>query len=139
LALDQIMKEELPGDLAEIGVYRGETATLIATIARRLGKAAWLLDTFEGFDPRDLQGIDYGQNEQFNDTSLDSVRSLVGDDNVHFIKGYFPDTAVQMPSDLSYCSCMSTAICTIRSAPRSTIFIRDWCQVGSCGCTTIQA
>ena len=103
LALDQIMKEELPGDLAEIGVYRGETATLIATIARRLGKAAWLLDTFEGFDPRDLQGIDYGQNEQFDDTSLDSVRALVGDDNVHFIKGYFPDTAVQMPSDLSYC------------------------------------
>src|SRR5215471_4298216 len=73
LALDQLTKEELPGDLAEIGVYKGETATLIAKIARRLGKAAWLLDTFEGFDPKDLQGIDYGQPEQFDDTSLDSV------------------------------------------------------------------
>ena len=66
LALDQIMKEELPGDLAELGVYKGETATLIATIARRLGKTAWLLDTFEGFDPKDLAGIDYGQNEHFH-------------------------------------------------------------------------
>jgi hypothetical protein len=103
LTLDQLIKEELPGDLAEIGVYKGETATLIAKIARRLGKTAWLLDTFEGFDQKDLQGIDYGQPEQFDDTSLDSVRALVGDENVHFIKGYFPDTAAQLPTSGSYC------------------------------------
>jgi len=103
LVLDQLTKEELPGDLAEIGVYKGETATLIAKIARRLGRTAWLLDTFEGFDPKDLQGIDYGQPEQFDDTSLDSVRALVGEDNVHFIKGCFPDTAGQLPGDGTYC------------------------------------
>lgn len=103
LVLDQLTKEELEGDLAEIGVYQGETATLIAKIARRLGKTAWLLDTFEGFDPKDLQGIDYGQPEQFDDTSLDSVRALVGEENVHFIKGYFPDTATQLPAKGSYC------------------------------------
>jgi hypothetical protein len=103
LALDQMIKEELPGDLAEIGVYKGETATLIATIARRLGKTAWLLDTFEGFDAKDLQGIDYGLNEQFDDTSLEAVRALVGEENVHFIKGYFPDTAAQLPAKGAYC------------------------------------
>jgi hypothetical protein len=103
LALDQIMKEDLPGDLAEVGVYKGETGTLIAAIARRLGKTAWLLDTFEGFDPQDLQGIDYGQNEQFDDTSLEAVRALVGEENVHFIKGYFPDTASQLPAKGTYC------------------------------------
>jgi hypothetical protein len=103
LALDQIIKEELPGDLAELGVYKGETATLIATITRRLGKTAWLLDTFEGFDPKDLAGIDYGQNEQFEDTSLESVRALVGEENVRFIQGHFPDTTAQLPARGSYC------------------------------------
>ena len=103
LALDQIIKEELPGDLAELGVYKGETATLLATIARRLGKTAWLLDTFEGFDPKDLQGIDYGQPARFKDTSLEAVRALVGEDNVRFIKGYFPESSAQLPSEMSYC------------------------------------
>jgi hypothetical protein len=103
LALDQILKEELPGDLAELGVYKGETATLLATIARRLGKTAWLLDTFEGFDPKDLQGIDYGQATRFDDTSLEAVRALVGEDNVRFIKGYFPESSAQLPSEMSFC------------------------------------
>src|SRR5712675_891728 len=86
LALDQLIKEDLPGDLAELGVYKGDTATLVAMIARRLGKTAWLLDTFEGFDSTDLQGIDYGQSRHFDDTSLQAVRDLVGEDNVRFIK-----------------------------------------------------
>ena len=52
LAFDQICKEEVAGDLAELGVYKGHTATLIATMARRLGRTAWLFDTFEGFSER---------------------------------------------------------------------------------------
>ena len=102
LAFDQLMKEGVKGDFAELGVYRGNTAAVIAGMARRMGTTAWLLDTFEGFNPDDLQGVDAGQKMQFADTSLEAVRALVGEDNVRYIEGYFPDSASQMPENLSF-------------------------------------
>jgi Macrocin-O-methyltransferase (TylF) len=102
LAFDQIRKEGLAGDLAELGVYQGHTATLIARAARRLGRNAYLLDTFQGFDQSDFRGLDSDQKMQFSDTSLDAVRKRVGDENVRFIKGHFPGSAAALP-DTSYC------------------------------------
>ncbi len=104
LAFDQICKEEVAGDLAELGVYKGHTATLIATMARRLGRTAWLFDTFEGFSERDLRGIDVAvQSAAFDDTSLEAVRAAVGETNVRFVKGYFPDTTSEVPADATFC------------------------------------
>jgi hypothetical protein len=102
LAFDQIVKEGIQGDLAELGVYRGHTATLLAQTARRLGRTAFLLDTFEGFNTADLSGIDAGQKMQFADTSLEAVRATVGESNVQYVKGYFPETAAQLP-ETTYC------------------------------------
>jgi hypothetical protein len=102
LAFDQLQKENVVGDVAELGVYRGNTASLLAKMARRLGTTAFLLDTFEGFSKTDLRGIDAGQKMQFTDTSLEAVRDLVGADSVRFIKGHFPGTASELP-DTSYC------------------------------------
>jgi hypothetical protein len=102
LAFDQLQKEGLQGDFAELGVYRGHTASLIAKMARRLGRTAFLLDTFEGFKPSDLQGIDANQKIQFADTSLEAVKDLVGNDNVQFVKGHFPGTIGDLPETL-YC------------------------------------
>ena len=102
LSFDQVMKDDLQGDFAELGVYRGHTASLLAKMARRLGRTAFLLDTFEGFEPSDLRGIDAGQKLQFADTSLEAVKARVGDAAVRFVKGHFPGTADQLP-DTSYC------------------------------------
>ncbi|MGC8475830.1 MAG: TylF/MycF/NovP-related O-methyltransferase [Acetobacteraceae bacterium] len=102
LAFDQIRKEGVAGDLAELGVYRGETAGLLARMARRLGRTAWLLDTFGGFDAADLTGIDGGQRKQFADTSLEAVRALVGEEATRFIQGHFPASAAQLP-EARYC------------------------------------
>jgi hypothetical protein len=104
LAFDQMAKEGVTGDLAELGVYKGNTAALLATYARRLGSVAYLLDTYEGFNQNDIIGIDAGAKPQsFSDTSLEAVRSLVGESNVSYIKGYFPATASQLPADGRYC------------------------------------
>jgi hypothetical protein len=104
LAFDQIVKEGLAGDLAELGVYRGNTATLLATYARRLGSTAYLLDTYEGFSQDDLKGIDAdAKSGSFSDTSLETVRSLVGDENVKYVKGFFPSTVSELPKDGVYC------------------------------------
>lgn len=104
LAFDQIVKEDLQGDLAELGVYKGNTATLLATIARARGTKAYLLDTFTGFDKKDITGVDSAARETaFSDTTLESVRALVGEENVCYVRGYFPETAAQLPADGRYC------------------------------------
>lgn len=103
LAFDQIVKEGLTGDFAELGVYKGHTASLLAIMARRLGSTAYLLDTFEGFSETDLKGIDAGISKGFADTSVEAVRALVGDQNVRFVPGYFPSSSTQLPPDASFC------------------------------------
>lgn len=50
LIVDQIAKDKVPGDFAELGVFKGNSAQFLASIARRLDRTTYLLDTFEGFD-----------------------------------------------------------------------------------------
>jgi hypothetical protein len=103
LVLDQILKEGIRGDVAELGVYKGNTAALLAKLARLQGTTAFLFDTFEGFSSTDLHGLDSDKLPQFGDTSLDAVERLVGKENVRFVKGQFPESLKLVPQDLSYC------------------------------------
>lgn len=103
LAQDQIVKEGVEGDIAELGVYKGGTATVLATIARHLGRTAYFLDTYEGFDDADFVGVDSGFTKTFTDTSLSAVRKVVGEESARFIKGYFPQTATEIPEGSRFC------------------------------------
>ena len=102
MVLDQMVKEQIDGDLLEVGVYKGSTATVLASIARKLGRTLYLLDTFEGFAATDLQGIDADKEMNFADTSVEAVRALVGEANVRFVKGYFPASATHLPPEGRY-------------------------------------
>jgi hypothetical protein len=103
LAYEQLKKERVGGNLAELGVYRGNTAALLAIFARRLNSTLYLLDTFTGISSSDLVGIDSGCKVEFHDTTLSDVRALVGDgDEVQYVVGHFPDTIGQLPES-SYC------------------------------------
>lgn len=81
------------GDLAEVGVYKGGSARIIAE-AKGPQRALHLFDTFEG-----LQDVKSDvDSKQFFDglfaTSFEAVkRSLAPYKNIHFYKGYFPGTA----------------------------------------------
>jgi O-methyltransferase len=90
LALDQILKDEISGSLAECGVHKG---TLSKFIHEHLpDRPLYLFDTFQGFDTRDS---DTASDNRFKDTSADDVLDYIGDDkNVIVKKGYFPDTAI---------------------------------------------
>lgn len=90
LNIKQVMAEGVPGDFAELGVYRGNSAAVLAHYAREHHRSVYLFDTFEGFEDSDLAGIDANKSREFDDTSLDLVRQNVGDDSVTYIKGYFP-------------------------------------------------
>jgi O-methyltransferase len=97
LASDQLLKERIIGDAAELGVWRGNTAVILAEFTRRVGSTAYLLDTFSGFSKDDLTGIDAKKAMEFTDSSVNIVSDLVGSDRVKFVKGYFPDTQDQIP------------------------------------------
>ncbi|MEO7981557.1 MAG: TylF/MycF/NovP-related O-methyltransferase [Sporichthyaceae bacterium] len=82
----------LDGDVAEVGVYRGGTALLIARAVER-GTRVHLFDTFTGMPDADVTR-DMHRAGDFADTSLEAVRSLFADNpDVVLHPGFFPDTA----------------------------------------------
>jgi hypothetical protein len=97
LVIDQLLKEGVAGDVAELGVYKGNTAFLLADYAIRASRTAYLLDTFDGFAATDLTGLDASKPVEFTDTSIEAVKTVVGDKNVQFVAGHFPSTASQIP------------------------------------------
>lgn len=98
LTCDQLIKEGVRGSLVEVGVYRGNTAFLLARLARYFDTTAYLIDTYEGFPKQDMEGMDK-LSLDFSNTSVESVRSLVGEKNVNFIKGHFPESASAIPAE----------------------------------------
>ncbi|MCH7938075.1 MAG: class I SAM-dependent methyltransferase [Proteobacteria bacterium] len=77
--------------LAEVGVFKGGTAHLVASV--RPDRPLHLFDTFEGLPETDPE-VDRHRTGDFSDTSLEGVKAfLSGHRNVHFHKGFFPDTA----------------------------------------------
>jgi O-methyltransferase len=100
LVCDLVDKEQLRGDIAELGVYKGNTAFLFAELARRGGRTAYLFDTFESLPERDFVGVDSDKKNwqrDFEDTSVSAVQSLIGNEGVVVIPGYFPETAATLP------------------------------------------
>lgn len=101
LSLRQIFESGISGEMAECGVYKGDTSRFLHEIFpdRRL----YLFDTFRGFDPRDS---DVASDERFVDTSEKSVLSNIGDtSNIIIRKGYFPETASGL-EDRQFCFVM---------------------------------
>jgi O-methyltransferase len=88
LALSRMNRDEIPGAVAELGVYRGDLAVFLQIFCN--GRNLYLFDTFEGFPQEDAGHF----GTLFANTSLDYVRRrLGGAQNVDYRKGYFPDTA----------------------------------------------
>lgn len=93
----QVLREDLQGDIVELGVYRGNSAAILASFARENGRQLYLFDTFTGFDPSDLTGHDSHRKTDFTNTSLEMVKQLVGDEHVHYVQGVFPASCSQIP------------------------------------------
>tara|TARA_A100001011_G_C14106577_1_gene755092 strand:- start:181 stop:708 length:528 start_codon:yes stop_codon:yes gene_type:complete len=89
-------EQNIQGDFAEVGVWKGNTAQILAYYAKKYNRNCYLFDTFKGFDLRDVRGIDNKvKSDQFSDTSMKLVKKVIGDEflnNCNFIEGYFPDS-----------------------------------------------
>ena len=94
--LETIKNKNIDGDLAEVGVFKGETAKLIhhGLPERKL----YLFDSFSGFPKQvireDCDGTVRPQTVNFEQTSKAEVeRYIGGNKNVKIREGIFPDTA----------------------------------------------
>jgi Macrocin-O-methyltransferase (TylF) len=93
LNLRQLQAEGIPGDFAELGVWKGNSASVLAEFAANSGRHLFLFDTFSGFDERDLVGTDSDHRVLFSDTSVDYVRETVGHHELTtYLQGFFPST-----------------------------------------------
>jgi O-methyltransferase len=103
LNVNQVLTDDIPGEFVELGVYKGNSAILLATLARPAGRHVYLFDTFEGFDKRDFQGIDSKSHVGFADTSLAAVQEVVGIEGVTYVQGFFPESMskVTMPDEIA--------------------------------------
>ena len=96
LLAEQIREENIPGDVAELGVFRGEFAALIN--ASLPDRTLHLFDTFEGFAARDVaveqaEGLSRAREVDFADTACAVVEArLPHPELARFHVGWFPET-----------------------------------------------
>lgn len=86
-----LKERNVPGSLAEVGVYTGEFAKLLNRYLP--DRKLYLFDTFSGFDSQrdEVQSHDL---DKFKDTSPELVLSKMRKpENCMVFPGYFPDTA----------------------------------------------
>lgn len=78
--VERLKRDGVPGDFAELGVYKGESAKLLHRMDP--SRTFHLFDTFEGFKEEDLAG-ETGEaatytTRNFADTSVEAVRRYLG-------------------------------------------------------------
>jgi O-methyltransferase len=107
LVAQEINNNGLKGNVAEVGVFRGEFARHINTAFP--DRKLYLFDTFEGFNDADVRVEEknkYTKNmDDFSNTSIDLVlNKMKYKDNVIIKQGYFPETAKGIKDTFAFVS-----------------------------------
>lgn len=102
LNVKSLKAARIPGALAELGVYKGNSAKLIHNLIP--DRTLFLFDTFGGFREQDLDPHEkHLEGNVFTDTSENAVREFIGiSENVIFCTGRFPETAKAVPTNTSF-------------------------------------
>ncbi len=99
--IEQVLVDDVPGDLIETGVWRGGATIFMRAVLAAYGvtdRTVWVADSFQGF-PSDALGSD--TYYEFA-VSLDTVRANFArygllDEQVRFLAGWFKDTLPDAP------------------------------------------
>lgn len=89
---------QVPGAIAEVGVYKGGTAYLIALT--NLYKFVYLFDTFDGMP--EVCEKDRHEKGDFSDTNFYTVKQLLKGFNVNLYRGIFPKSLTQSLKNQCY-------------------------------------
>jgi len=110
--VEQAIKNDVPGDLIETGVWRGGVSILMRAVVKAYGvngRTVWVADSFAGLPPPNVE--QYPQDKDipyhtFNElvVSLEQVKHNFElydllDEQVRFLKGWFKDTLATAPID----------------------------------------
>jgi O-methyltransferase len=97
MALRRIDAENIPGALAEAGVFQGHASRFIQRLAPE--RRYYLFDTFDGFDKGDLD-TEISEDKRFRGTSIEAVLHFIGDQrNLIVKKGRVPETFAGLESE----------------------------------------
>jgi O-methyltransferase len=136
--LKSIIENNVPGDIAEFGSFRGHSGYLIARTLQALGskKRLYMFDTFEEF-PSETLGVDHFWNKSHH-VDFENVRSkFINFDNVTLVKGDFTQTLASSglgPVALAYVDCDSyratrylfDALLPEKLSPRGVLACEDY-------------
>lgn len=108
--VEQVLKDEVPGDLIETGVWRGGAAIFLRALLKAHGvddRRVWLADSFAGLPPPrpDQYPDDTGDRlHVFSELAISQEQVEANfqrygllDDQVRFLKGWFRDTLPTAP------------------------------------------
>lgn len=85
------MSNRLPGNLAEVGVYKGGSAEIINN-SMKSGKSLFLFDTFEGLPYEKSEHDNFFNKGDFRGSSFDEIKKQFESfKNIHVFKGVFPE------------------------------------------------
>ena len=93
----RMILQDVPGSIAELGVFRGETAAIMNEAFTE--RCLYLFDTFEGFDSADItteqkSGFSAAQAGEFSETTVELVMGrMPHPEKCIPRKGWFPDSA----------------------------------------------
>ncbi len=108
--LTDVLRQDVPGDVIETGVWRGGATILMRAVLKAygdVGRVVWVADSFQGLPKPDVASFpaDAGDEHWTQDAlavSVDEVRANFAtyqllDDRVHFLAGWFRDTLPTAP------------------------------------------
>ena len=108
--LSEVLKNNIAGDIAETGVWRGGSMMLARAILDQHGETTrniWLADSFEGMPVPTEGDKSKSTDEDFSDrdflvATMDEVKANFArfgllDDRIKFLKGWFCDTLPTAP------------------------------------------
>ena len=107
--IEQVLADDVPGDLIETGVWRGGSCIYMRAVLRAHGdtqRTVWVADSFQGLPPSDGRfDADIGDDHHTYSElaiSADEVRDNFRrydllDDGVKFLEGWFADTLPSAP------------------------------------------
>lgn len=109
LVADEINKNKIPGEIAEVGVFRGDFAKWLSF--KFPERKLHLFDTFDGFNEAEYRRecvaipklTESRFKTTFNNVNVDEViNKMAKPENVIIHKGYFPDTTVDCSQDIKF-------------------------------------
>jgi O-methyltransferase len=112
--IEQVLRDDIPGDLIETGVWRGGASIFMRGVLKAYGemtRRVWVADSFQGVPPPDPAKYPADAGDTFHKATglavgLEQVKhnfSRYGllDDQVQFVAGWFKDTLPNLELELA--------------------------------------